>query len=161
MEKSKWRMPIGMRNIKTAITVLLLLLLYQIIGRDGVVLACISAIICMQDSLEGSFLSGFNRLFGTAFGALVGMLFNYILLLFPYGWVTTLLAAVGIVLIIYLCNIMDRNGSITIGCVVFLTIVLQQNVTDPFSYSINRFLDTFIGITLSVLINNLIKRPSR
>ncbi len=46
-KKENFLYPIGMRNIKTALAVFVVLLCYQLLHRDTVLLAATAAIICI------------------------------------------------------------------------------------------------------------------
>lgn len=151
---------IGMRNIKTALSVFLCLLLYRVLNRDGDSMACTAAIICMQSSVEQSFKTGIYRMQGTFVGALFGMIFLYTnqILSLNLGLV---LAPVGIVLIIAIFNYAQRPSAIVIATVVFLVILLQYNQATPLLYSIHRLVDTLIGIVIAVAVNLIIKNPDK
>lgn len=160
-EETKPRFHVGMRNLKTALSVSLCLLFYRLTGLDGAFLAAVAAIICLQESVEKSVSIGIHRLTGTAFGAFMGMIFLYIDLYFPSRDLSILLATAGVVVFILFCNALRVNDSIVIGCVVFLSIVLQQSSGSPFWYSVNRLLDTAIGVVFAILINRFIRNPDR
>ncbi|MDR2296037.1 MAG: aromatic acid exporter family protein, partial [Clostridiales Family XIII bacterium] len=77
-DKKRHPLTIGMRTVKTALSVLICMLLYRLAAPFGYTtnfdafLACTAAVICMQDSVEKSLKSGRNRLAGTGVGALLG-----------------------------------------------------------------------------------------
>jgi uncharacterized membrane protein YgaE (UPF0421/DUF939 family) len=151
---------IGMRNLKTGLAVLLCLLFYQFTGREGGLIATVSAIICMQDNVEKSLINGRNRLAGTVIGAAQGMLFLYIGNYFINDYLTIALIACGVMLLILFCNLMNRSDSIVIACMVFLAIMIGGSAKPPFIYSIDRLLDTFIGVVVAILINRFVLNPS-
>lgn len=155
----KSRFHIGMRNVKTGLSVFVCLLLYRWIGRDGYFLACASAIICMQGSIEKSVSSGLNRILGTACGALLGMGLLYLNQYVAIHDFTLFTATVGIILYIFFCNVIGKPDAIVIGCVVLLAIVLQQTDQSPFVYAVDRCIDTFSGIFVAILINRFIRSP--
>lgn len=151
----------GWRNIKTAISVVLCLLLYRVIGRDGVLMALIAAILCMQDSVDKSLRLGIDRIKGTALGGLIGVGISLLeLTSLPYA-LFLLCIFVAVVLFIFLCNLIRSRSSIVIGCFVFLIIVLESGEADNiYLEAINRTLDTFIGIGIAFVVNRLIFRPT-
>ena len=73
----KFRLHIGMRNVKTAISATLVALIYFIIDRNPT-FACIGAIFGMGSDMNNSKLHGGNRLFGTIIGGVIGMLLFHI-----------------------------------------------------------------------------------
>ena len=74
---------IGMRNIKTAISVFLCITLFNLFKRDNAFYACIAAVICMKDTYENSLSIGINRLLGTFLGGLFGIITIYLLSFLP------------------------------------------------------------------------------
>jgi uncharacterized membrane protein YgaE (UPF0421/DUF939 family) len=145
---------IGMRNIKTAIAVSLSLAVSRLLKTEYPFYTAIAAIISMQNSLVGSFRVGKNRMLGTTVGASVGLIF---LLISPGN---IILSGVGIVVVIYICDLLDWNKAINIACVVFCIIMTNLSGKNPFIYSFSRILDTFIGIIIAVVINYIIKPPN-
>ncbi|AKN33509.1 hypothetical protein Ccar_22840 [Clostridium carboxidivorans P7] len=144
---------IGMRNIKTAISVSICVALAHVFYREYIFYAAIASVIAMQSSVADSFKAGKNRILGTIVGAVIGFVCAFIS---PNN---IILCGVGIIILIFICNSLGWNKSITISCIVFLAIMLNLNGRSPFMYSINRIIDTFIGITVAVLVNYFILPP--
>ena len=151
---------IGKRNLKTGLSVLICLLFYYFTGRDGCLFATVSAIICMQDNVEKSLTSGFSRLAGTVIGAVLGMVFLSIGRVFTNEYLVIVMTTVGIMLLILLSNLLNRSDSIVIGCMVFLSIMIGTSSQSPFLYSINRMLDTFVGIMVAITVNRFVWNPA-
>ena len=154
------RIHIGMRNLKTGLSVLICLLIYYFTKRDGCLIATVSAIICMQDNVEKSLINARNRLYGTVIGALQGMIFLYIDRYFSNAYLLIAMTAIGVMLMILFCNLLKRNDTIVIGCMVFLAIMLGSGGQSPLVYSANRLLDTFIGVATAVVINRFVWNPA-
>ncbi|AYF53660.1 FUSC family protein [Clostridium botulinum C] len=138
---------IGMRNLKTSIAVVLCVIIIRILHIDSPFYACIAAVICMQTWVSDSFIVGKNRMIGTFIGALIGLL----LALIKPG--NIILIGIGIIGVIYICNLLGKNKSITIGCIVFLAIMVNLTSKTPLIYSTFRLIETFIGIFISVFVN--------
>lgn len=150
----------GLRNIKTAIAIILCISLYRILGWNDVILATIAALICMQDSVKKSVKEGFHRVIGTTMGGLFGVIFMYLPFFKVSFWLWIGLIFMGLVTFIYCCNLFHIKDSIIIGCVVFLIIVLEADIhIPPIIYAINRILDTFVGIAFAVSVNYFLFRP--
>ncbi|MBP8855365.1 MAG: FUSC family protein [Oscillospiraceae bacterium] len=151
---------IGLRNIKTAISATLCALLYALIGRNPT-FACIGAVFGMDNSLPSSLRTGGNRLAGTVIGGFLGMGFFALGQVFPAGGVThILLLFVGIVLLIYISQLLHFHGAIGAGAVVFYIVMLNTPENQYVSYALNRMLDTAVGVLMSILINWIhIKAP--
>ncbi|KYH28429.1 MULTISPECIES: FUSC family protein [Clostridium] len=145
---------VGMRNLKTAISVFLCILIIRMFRAfDSPFYACIAAVICMQSSVYETFKTGKNRMIGTFIGALIGFIFA---LIQPGN---SFLVAIGIVILIHICYILGYNKSISIACIVFIAIMVNLDDTTPLSYSIHRLIETFIGIFFAVLVNYFIYPP--
>ncbi len=151
---------IGMRNIKTALSATLCALLYFPFGRNPT-FACIGAVFGMGSDMENSQLHGGNRLFGTAIGGFLGMLlFRFYLIFYPDGTkqpLILLLLFVGVIVLI----LISQNvwaGAVQPGSVVLCIILFNTPVETYISYSLNRILDTSIGVVVSLMINYLLPR---
>lgn len=149
------RYKIGMRNVKTAISVGACLLFFQFVGFGDGIQASIAAIICMKSSLQNSLQTGIERIIGTIIGAVLGVLSLLLIERITYQ-ISTLLAITGVILIIYLCNIFKVQASTVIGLVVFLIILIGEKDTSPLLYGIGRLAETFFGISVAYLINRFV-----
>lgn len=143
-----------MRTVKTAIAVALTIFISQLLHLKSPIFAGIAAIITMQSSVTESFLVGKYRMLGTVLGAVVGLITS---LIAPGNPV---LIGLGIIIIIYLANLFRWKKAVSIACIVFLSIILNQEPGNRLNYSIYRTLDTFVGIIIAVLINYFILPPN-
>ncbi|MGI6733318.1 MAG: GNAT family N-acetyltransferase [Anaerovoracaceae bacterium] len=146
------RYKIGMRNIKTALAVGICIAFFQLIGISDGIQAAIASIICMKSSLQNSLQTGIERVTGTVIGAVLGIL-SLLLIEQMTFQISTLLAITGVVLIIYLCNILKVQASTVIGLVVFLIILIGEKDVPPVYYGILRLIETVFGIAAAYLIN--------
>ena len=144
---------IGMRNIKTAISVFICIIILRAFHSTFPFYACIAAVITMQSTVHNSFTTGKNRMIGTIIGAIWGLTFA---LISPNN---VFLSSIGIIFVIYSLNLLNRKNSIIIACVVFLAIMTNLKEGTPLVYSFNRVIETFLGIFVSVLVNYLIFHP--
>lgn len=150
----KVKYTIGMRNIKTAIAIFITVIISALLKLEYPFYAAIATIISMENSVTNSYTAGRNRMMGTFVGAGIGFIFAWIE---PHN---ALYCALGIVIVIYLCNLLKWNKSISIASIVFLAIMLNLKPGEsPFHYGINRIFDTFIGVSVAVLVNYLIFPP--
>ena len=154
---------VGMRNIKTALTVALCAAVYYFIGRSPA-FACIGVIFGMGTSMEDAYQNGGNRLYGTIIGGLVGMaLFRIYICFVPDGHHTLLLALlvlVGTVILIELCQ-MFWVGGVQPGGVVLCIILFNTPVDRYIPYALNRILDTAVGVLLALLVTYVFPRNWR
>lgn len=145
---------IGMRNIKTALSVFICIIVLRLFRFEYPFYACIASVICTQNSISGSFTMGKNRIIGTMIGATIGFLFSLVSL------DNAFLCFIGIICVIHCCNITKVRESATIACIVFLAIMTNLKAVTPFMYSIYRIFETFIGITVAVILNYLLNPPN-
>lgn len=163
---NKFRLPtIGLRNIKTALGVFFCVLLYDLLQRPYPFFACIAVVICLKDTISNSFEMGKNRMGGTIIGGVVGtpflMLTNLVNEQIDLLATSAIMIGLGVVLVIYLCNLMVKREAITsTACIVFLSVVVNLQDTlqhvSPHLYSINRMLDSAVGIVIALIINKYI-----
>lgn len=151
------RFKIGMRTTKTAVAVLICMLAMMFFPVENAFYACIAAVICMQQTMEHTIQIGLNRMKGTIVGALLGigalMLQQCITI-----ELTVAFAPIGVILVLYLCNVMKMPASCSIGCVVYLSILLVQRDMPPYLFGIVRALETFAGILIAMLVNFCLDR---
>lgn len=160
-EKPARIMPhVGLRNVKTALSASLCALIYFFLDRNPA-FACIGAIFGMGADMEGSRLHGGNRLFGTILGGFLGIaLYRIYLIFYPDGGHHLLLVPllfVGIVVLILLAQVF-WVGAVQPGGVVLCLLLFSIGPDDYISYSLNRMLDTGVGVAMSLLINWLLPR---
>lgn len=149
----------GLRAIKTSIAVFLCLLISVIFKRSDILLASIASIICLQPTDTQTYQEGLNRTIGTLLGGGIG----YLILLCTQSlnfskYINIILAPIAILLIIYICNVINRSDSIVIGCIVVLSVLMwtYQTISDPFMYVVDRVIDTSIGIFVAIFINKFL-----
>lgn len=159
--QTKFRLHIGMRNVKTAISATLCALIYFIIDRNPT-FACIGTIFGMGSDMNNSKLHGGNRLFGTIIGGVIGMmLFPIYTIFYPGGgrhYLLLLFLFIGTILLVMTSLFFKWPGAIQPGGVVLCIILFNTPVDTYISYSLNRILDTAIGVIISIIINYLFPR---
>lgn len=159
--QAKFRLHIGMRNVKTAISASLCALIYFLIDRNPT-FACIGTIFGMGSDMSNSKLNGGNRLFGTIFGGIIGMLlFRVYIIFYPdggYNYALLLFLFIGVLLLVLMSLFFHWPGAIQPGGVVLCIILFNTPVATYVSYSLNRIFDTAFGVILSIAINQLFPR---
>ncbi|MDF2506141.1 aromatic acid exporter family protein [Clostridium sp.] len=153
INKDRFTNLVGMRNIKTGISVFLCVIVSRLLNLEIPFYACIAAVISMQSSVTSSFHAGRNRMLGTLVGAATGLTFALIAPGNP------ILCGIGVMIVIFVTNFLKWNKSASIGCIVFSAIMTNLNGRSPVNYSVNRIIDTFVGIGIAVLVNYLIFPP--
>lgn len=146
-------MHIGMRNIKTALAVLVAIAITGVFNLVSPFYAAIAAFVTMQSSVIASYKTGAARMIGTFIGAGVGILCAYI---YPQNAATT---GIGVVVLIYLCNVLKIQDAIPNAGIVLLAIMLNVSKGNVMIYSFYRIVDTFIGVVIAILVNYFIFHP--
>lgn len=141
---------IGMRTFKTSLAVFICIIVYQILHWENPFFAVIGAVLSMETSIISSFKIGRDRLMGTALGAIIGLGFTLI------SPANALLSALGMMIVITICNIFQWNKSISIAGVVFISIMFNIGGLEAIQYSIDRIIDTSVGILIGLGVNFLI-----
>jgi len=157
----RYQFHIGQRNVKTAVAATLCALIYWIIERNPT-FACIGAVFGLGSDMPDSRLNGGNRFFGTIIGGFIGMgLFRLYICFYPQGGfhgLILLLLFIGVVTLIVLCQLFRWPGGIQPGGVVLSIILFNTPVETYVSYSLNRMLDTGIGVAVALVINKVFTR---
>lgn len=160
-DQNLFRFHIGMRNVKTAVAATLCALIYFLFDRNPT-FACIGAIFGMGSDTDNSKLNGGNRLFGTIFGGVLGMiLYPIYLLIYPEGglhYTLLIFVFIGSILLVLVSLFFKWPGAIQPGGVVLCIILFNTPADTYISYSLNRIFDTAFGVVLSIVINILFPR---
>lgn len=145
---------VGMRTIKTGIGVVISSIL-GFIATGNSLNPSIACIISVQDSVSGSLEVGKNRMYGTVLGGIIGYLFIF------YYPGNSLLSGLGVILTIYLCNLLNLNSGASIAAITFLSVQIGFTVSeDALSYSINKVFENAIGVVVGIATNYLLARPN-
>lgn len=135
--------------MKTALAVTISVLVGNFLNMEYPFFIAMTAIISMDKTMSSSMKMGKNRILGTFIGALIGVLLSYI----DRG--NALLCGCGMIILIMVCNAFHLQGSITIGGIVMMAIMIHTDKT-PIFYGFHRTLDTCIGASISFAVNALI-----
>ncbi|MDO5707744.1 MAG: shikimate dehydrogenase [Andreesenia angusta] len=150
----------GMRNIKTAVSVFLCLVLFRFLNKPYPIYACIAAIICTKDTIWNSYNASRSRIIGTVIGGLLGGIFLKLIQEFYFFLSFEIIAVSGIILLIYIFNLIDEKDSAALACVVYILLIINfqysWEVRAPYSYAFERTIETSIGIVISLLVNRYI-----
>lgn len=156
-----FRFHVGMRNFKTALAAMLCALMYFPFDRNPT-FACIGAIFGTGNDMGNSWLNGGNRLIGTVIGGFLGMiLFRIYIIFYPNGGMHMLMLLfifVGVILVVTTSLFFKWPGAIQPGGVVLCIILFNTPVDTYIEYSLNRMLDTGIGVAVALLLNLLLPR---
>lgn len=149
-----WRIHIGMRTFKTALSVVLGLYLSHILNLGAPIFTSIASITTMQPSFTDTSKQVKRRLFTCVFGVIFGYLLAQIT---ENPMITPILAGIGVIFTIVLHQLTGQKNMITLACIVFVASFATK--TNHFTYGINRLLGTCLGVAISVAVNVLIRAP--
>ena len=145
------RFRIGFRTIKTAVAVIIAMLIVTSYGAttSRLIFAMLGAMAAMEHTFKQSLESCLTQFIGMFIGSLVGVL----LLKLPFP--SLLVAGIGIVFVITLYNLFHIKFSPTLPCLMVVIICTTPNI-QPFTYALGRLWDTAIGLSVGMLINTLV-----
>lgn len=156
---------IGLRIIKSAVAVFLCYLFNYFRGENGIVFySQLSVLWCIQSYISTTKQNAWQRIAGTFIGAGFGLI---VLLLFMMMrdkvWLSNeltvylikgLITSIGIIFVLYISVILNKKNASYFSCVVYLSIVvIHGGDNNPFLFTLNRVVDTMIGIFIGVAVN--------
>ena len=153
--------PIGQRIVKTSIAVLITLLVYYLYGYRGADMpaeAAITAIICMQPYVRDTRDFAISRFVGTLIGAVWGLGFLLLMLIFPRMgenlFLVYLRMAVGVMLTLYTCVLVHRPDTSGQAAIVFICVVIAfPEIEAPLQQALDRFAGVLLGTFASIAVN--------
>lgn len=143
---------VGMRTIKTGLAVTLCCILARF-AVDNMFYCATACVVTMQDTIKTSFKMGSQRVFGTLIGGIVGFL---LVLISPAN---PILCGIGIMIVIKSCEIL-KLSSLVVSSVTFFSLYLGYINNDPLAYSVQRVIDTSVGVIVGLIINYTMARPN-
>ncbi len=151
MQKKTFKIPIGLRTLKTAAAVTLAMILVDLYGATSskLIFAMLGAMAAVMPTFKESLDSCVSQISGVFLGAVIGIL----LMALP---VSSLIATgIGIILVITLYNALQIRFSPSLSCLIVVLLCTTPNI-QPVSYALGRIWDTAIGLGVGMLINMLI-----
>ncbi len=147
----------GMRVVKTALAVLICLLIEHYRGSSMPYHACIATIVCMQPTLKSTFKAATDRTIGTIIAGIYAYLLAVLLIskagMNPESLQFFLLIGALSFPLMTLMVIIKKTASLPITVIVFLVIMLSVSSTDPLAYTAERVAGTLIGIGVALFVN--------
>ena len=144
------RFPIGLRTIKSALAIILALLIVEQYGASTskVIFALIGAASAMETTFKTSLKACFTQIGGVTFGALFGIAMLYL----PID--RYLSVGIGFILITTFYNFLHLTISPVLPCIIIATVLTNPDIV-PASYVLGRLWDTTIGLSVGFVINML------
>lgn len=154
---------IGLRTLKTALAVFICLILFP----EEPFFACMTTVFCLQNTMTNSFKMAIVRGFGTFHGGVIGLTFlvfcriinSYLADGYTKSLLTNIIITLGVITVIYTCNLFKQHASIPIACIVFFAITTVRAYDAPLYYALHRLLKTIGGLGVALLVNAFITPP--
>lgn len=137
-------------DIRIALVVIITFLTYRFIPTVEHVPTSVAAIVCMQKDLTASWKSGMTRIMVTIVGGVVGVGVVLVDDLVQSKILFLLAAFFGVLLTLLCCKVVHIPERV--GCVTFVLVVSILSGEARVQYAILRFLNTFYGVLIAVVI---------
>ena len=149
------RFRLGMRTIKTALAVMLCILLFHITDRGSPLIAALAAVFSLRQDLTTSISFGRSRVLGNSLGGLLAMIYYYIQAFFHNEfYVEIFLLPLFVILVIVFSD--GINSGIISAIATMLLIAFSIPQGESALFALNRVLDTFIGTIIAISLNGVI-----
>lgn len=147
----KWRIPVGMRTVKTALSVMLALLVVEQYGASPakVVFATIGAISAVAPTFTASLQACLTQICGVGIGVLLALAMTAL------NVPDMLAVGIGVIVILAGYQYFHLKLVPVLPCLVLVNVCLNPAV-EAVSYSAGRVWDTAIGLIIGMAVNTLI-----
>ena len=151
LKRRHTRFHIGMRTIKTVVSVIIAMWLVQtdLSPHSNLTLAMLGAVAAVQPSFKDSVSSCAAQFIGTITGGIVG---NLLLLT---SLPTIVITAIAVVVVITVYNLLHINFAPTLPILVVVILCTTPDVNHV-TYTLGRLWDTCIGMAVGLFINTLV-----
>ena len=151
MKKLKLRSPVGLRTVKTAVAVLLSMLLVDQLGTTSskLIFAMLGALAAVQPTFNESLESCLTQIVGVFLGGVAG----WLLMLTGLGPVVA--SFIGIIFVLILYNGLKIRYSAGLACIIVVCICVDGEAR-PLAYALTRIWDTAIGLAVGMAVNTFV-----
>ena len=153
---------IGMRNIKTGLSVFICILISFIFNRETYVVSSITAIFTLREDMYNTLKFGRHRVVGNVSGALFSIIAIFIFDQFGNGKLVQLITIPLLIITLIWFLTVTKSYEGTVGaCATLLTILFMIPETQSYTYALARVVDSFIGMFVAFGINRLLPYPMK
>lgn len=147
----------GMRTFKSALAVMLCILIFHLTNRGEPMIAALSAVFSMRQDLPTTLSFGKSRILSNSLGGSLAIIYILIQNQFQFQFAFELiLVPVFVALVIIISDGIKNQAGIISGVSTLLLITLSIRGEESLSYAIARVIDTFIGTMIAVGLNYFI-----
>lgn len=145
------RIPIGLRTIKTAVAVIISMVIVEIFGatESKLIFAMLGAMAAVQPTFHESLESSFTQIVGVIFGAVIAVI------LLQLNLPQLVATGIGIVVVITLYNLIKLRFSPSLPCLIVVMLCIGAE-DHPFVYAMERVMYTAIGLIVGMALNMLV-----
>ena len=146
-----WKIPVGLRTIKTTVAVLLALLVVQPYGTSTakVVFATIGAMSAVGPTFKASAVACLTQICSVTVGAVMSIIMMQLQVL------PMVAVGIGIIILLWMYQYSHLKLLPVLPCLVLVNICLTPGI-EAVPYALGRLWDTAIGLGIGMLINTLI-----
>lgn len=143
---------IGLRIIKTGISIMLCLLLAHWLNHPQPIYACFAVIMATRENIRASFKEGMSRILATIVGCIFALAITEIEISNIY--LQILIIGASCMFIIYFCVLIKQPGSAALAVIIYLILALTP-ANDNYQYTVVRLIETIAGIVIAIGINSI------
>ncbi|NQG97338.1 aromatic acid exporter family protein [Streptococcus suis] len=153
---------LGMRTIKSGLAVFLVILLFGLLGWQGIQIAALTAVFSLREDFDQSVHFGTSRILGNSIGGFYALLFFIVDSLLKNHFLVTLFVVPLCVMLTIMTNVaMNNKAGIIGGVSALLIITLSIPSGNAIEYVFIRVFETFVGVFIAILVNydlNVLKK---
>ena len=154
------RFRLGMRTFKSALSVLICILIFEFFNRGEPWIAALAAVFSLRQDLTTTFSFGKSRILGNTIGGIGGILYLLLQQRFHDSFLVEIIALPALVaLVIILSDGINNNAGIISAIATILLITLSVDPGDSVGVAVDRIFDTFIGTAVAIGINFILRPP--
>lgn len=151
MKLRRPKVQIGPRTVKTAIAVILSMLIAQLLGatESDMIFAMLGAMAAVEPTFADSVESALTQIVGVIFGAAIGVLMQLV------EMPALVACGIGIVIVITVYNMLQLRFSPGLPCLIVVMLCIGAEER-PVMYALERICNTAIGLVIGMIINMLV-----
>lgn len=154
------RFRLGMRTFKTALSVVLCILLFHLLGRDNPLIATIAAVFSLRQDMTTTVTSGKERILGNTVGSVAAMIYLLVQHVFPQTlFLQLILLPILVASVIIFQDGINNNSGIITGIATLILITLSTPQGESVIVALDRIVDTFIGTGIAIFLNTVLRPP--
>lgn len=149
---------LGMRTTKTALAVMICIILFKIFDRGSPMIAALAAVFSLRQDLSTSLSFGKSRIFGNTLGGFLAIIYFLVQGLFVHDFLVELFFLPFLVIVVIVVSDgINNNSGIISAIATLLLISLSIPQGESFLFALSRVIDTFIGTFIGIALNFFVK----